>query len=51
MAVSWVCHQSCPFNAGVIKVVDKNNKENLIEISGGSLEMSNNKITILAQGV
>ena len=33
---------------GIIKVTDITNKEKLIEISGGSLEMSNNKITILA---
>ena len=34
---------------GHIKVIDNNNEEKLIEISGGSIEMSNNKITILAQ--
>ena len=33
---------------GYIKVVDNNNEEKLIEINGGSIEMSNNKITILA---
>ena len=32
---------------GNIKVTDYNNEEKLIEISGGSVEMSNNKITIL----
>ena len=35
--------------SGNIKVTDYNNKEKLIEISGGSVEMSNNKITILAK--
>ena len=34
---------------GHIKVIDNNKEEKLIEISGGSIEMSNNKITILAQ--
>tara|TARA_B100000427_G_scaffold269366_1_gene235651 strand:- start:68 stop:310 length:243 start_codon:yes stop_codon:yes gene_type:complete len=34
---------------GHIKVIDNNNEEKLIEINGGSIEMSNNKITILAQ--
>ncbi len=34
---------------GNIKVTDYNNEEKLIEISGGSVEMSNNKITILAK--
>ncbi|MAQ32309.1 MAG: hypothetical protein CMD26_06245 [Flavobacteriales bacterium] len=34
---------------GHIKVVDNNNEEKLIEINGGSIEMSHNKITILAQ--
>ena len=33
---------------GTIKVIDNNDDEKLIEITGGSLEMSNNKITILA---
>ena len=36
---------------GVIKVIDNNNDETLIEISEGSIEMSNNKITILADAV
>ena len=35
--------------SGNIKVTDYNNEEKLIEISGGSVEMSNNKITILAK--
>ena len=35
--------------SGTIKVTDNNDKESLIEISGGSIEMSNNKITILAE--
>ena len=34
---------------GNIKVTDYNNEEKLIQISGGSVEMSNNKITILAK--
>ena len=34
---------------GNIKVTDYNNEEKLIEITGGSVEMSNNKITILAK--
>ena len=34
---------------GNVKVTDYNNEEKLIEISGGSVEMSNNKITILAK--
>ena len=34
--------------AGTIKVIDNNDDEKLIEIAGGSVEMSNNKITILA---
>lgn len=38
-------------DSGTIKVIDENNEEKLIEISGGSVEMSNNKITILAQEV
>ena len=33
---------------GTIKVIDNNDDEKLIEIAGGSVEMSNNKITILA---
>ena len=36
---------------GSIKVIDNNNDETVIEISGGSIEMSNNKITILANTV
>ena len=36
-------------NKGTIKVVDNNAEEKSIEISGGSVEMSNNKITILAE--
>ena len=36
---------------GTIKVIDNNNQEKSIEISGGSIEMSNNKITILADAV
>jgi len=34
---------------GFIKIIDNNNQEKIIEINGGSVEMSNNKITILAQ--
>jgi len=34
---------------GTIKVTNKNNEVKLIEISSGSVEMSNNKITILAE--
>ena len=34
--------------AGTIKVIDNNDDEKLIEIAGGSIEMSNNKIIILA---
>ncbi len=33
---------------GIIKVTDNNNEETSIEIAGGSIEMSNNKVTILA---
>ncbi len=33
---------------GTIKVIDNSDDEKLIEIAGGSVEMSNNKITILA---
>ena len=36
-------------SSGSIKVTDHNNEEKLIEISGGSVEMSNNKIIILAK--
>jgi|TARA_B100001250_G_scaffold335764_1_gene302054 F-type H+-transporting ATPase subunit epsilon len=34
---------------GTVKVTDINNDETSIELSGGSIEMSNNKITILAE--
>ena len=34
---------------GTIKVTNNNNEVKLIEISSGSVEMSNNKITILAE--
>ena len=33
---------------GLIKVTDTNNEATSIDVSGGSIEMSNNKITILA---
>ena len=33
---------------GTIKVTDENNQEKYIEIAGGSIEMSNNKIIIFA---
>ena len=33
---------------GFIKVTDHNNEETVVQISGGSIEMSNNKVTILA---
>ena len=36
-------------NKGTIKVTDNNNKTNLIDILSGSVEMFNNKITILAE--
>jgi len=36
-------------SSGSIKVTDQNNEEKFIEISGGSVEMSNNKIIILAK--
>ena len=36
-------------NKGIIKVTDLDNKETCFEILGGSIEMSNNKITILAE--
>ena len=36
-------------NKGTIKVTDLNDKETYFEILGGSIEMSNNKITILAE--
>ncbi len=34
---------------GIVKVIDNNNEETSIEIAGGSVEMSNNKVTILAE--
>lgn len=34
---------------GAIKVTNMNNEEKIIEISSGSIEMSNKKITILAE--
>ena len=34
---------------GTVKVTDINNDKTSIELSGGSIEMSNNKITILAE--
>ena len=34
---------------GTVKVTDMNNEEISIKLSGGSIEMSNNKITILAE--
>ena len=33
---------------GIIKVTDNNNNETSLEITGGNIEMSNNKVTILA---
>ena len=33
---------------GSVRITDKNNEETVIQISGGSIEMSNNKVTILA---
>ena len=33
---------------GTIKVTDTNNQKTSIELTGGSIEMSNNKVTILA---
>ena len=35
-------------SSGTIKVTNKNNEEKKIQIAFGSIEMSNNKITILA---
>ena len=35
--------------SGIIKITDNHGDEKLIEISGGNVEMSNNKITILAE--
>ncbi len=34
--------------AGKIKIVDKDNKEIYVELSGGAIEVENNKLTILA---
>ena len=36
-------------NNGTIKVTDLNMKEHFVDILGGSIEMLNNKITILAE--
>ena len=36
-------------NNGIVKIIDNNNEETSIEIGGGSIEMSNNKVTILAK--
>ena len=33
---------------GTIKITDTHNKKTSIELNGGSIEMSNNKVTILA---
>ena len=33
---------------GAIKITDTNNQKTSIELNGGSIEMSNNKVTILA---
>ena len=33
---------------GTIKITDTNNQKTSIELAGGSIEMSNNKVTILA---
>tara|TARA_B000000475_G_C15971659_1_gene437300 strand:- start:604 stop:846 length:243 start_codon:yes stop_codon:yes gene_type:complete len=33
---------------GTIKITDTNNQKTSIELTGGSIEMSNNKVTILA---
>tara|TARA_B100000902_G_scaffold193804_1_gene185169 strand:+ start:568 stop:810 length:243 start_codon:yes stop_codon:yes gene_type:complete len=33
---------------GTIKITDTNNQKTSIELTGGSVEMSNNKVTILA---
>lgn len=33
---------------GTIKITDTNNQKTSIELNGGSIEMSNNKVTILA---
>jgi len=34
---------------GTVKITETNNQQTSIELSGGSIEMSNNKITILAE--
>jgi len=34
---------------GTVKITDANNKKTSIELAGGSIEMSNNKLTILAE--
>ena len=48
-----ILHNHAPIisilNSGTIKLTDNNNKETSILIDGGSVEMSNNKITILAE--
>jgi F-type H+-transporting ATPase subunit epsilon len=33
---------------GTVKITDTNNQQTSIELTGGSIEMSNNKVTILA---
>jgi F-type H+-transporting ATPase subunit epsilon len=33
---------------GTVKITDTNNQQTSIELIGGSIEMSNNKVTILA---
>tara|TARA_B100000902_G_C27001399_1_gene760059 strand:- start:398 stop:640 length:243 start_codon:yes stop_codon:yes gene_type:complete len=35
--------------SGIVKIIDKKNEEISIKIGGGSIEMSNNKVTILAK--
>ena len=34
---------------GTVKITDTNNKKTSIDVAGGSIEMSNNKLTILAE--
>ena len=34
---------------GTVKITDVNNKKTSIDLAGGSIEMSNNKLTILAE--
>jgi len=34
---------------GTVKITDTNNQQTSIELAGGSIEMSNNKVTILAE--